>query len=461
MTSLEASIHASEAEVRAQQAEVVAQDVNLSLLRFNAPFAGTVLNRAPEPGNVVGPAQPPLEIADFDSIVVEVDVPEARLHLVHLGDPCEIALDAFPDHHYRGTVHEIGSRVDRARATLPVRVRFAEPYTGVLPDMSARVSFLHQAASDAQLNGAEGRCASARGCCGCATRQPGRVRDRRRRGSLQARATGRARRRRVRGIERPAGRLESRSPSARYIDGRQSREGDSALMTASSEAMVKITGLEKSFTRGNEKLTVLEGLDLEIPEGSFQALMGPSGSGKSTLLNIIAGLDRATSGSVRVAGEDMSKLNDGELASFRARNIGFIFQSYNLMPVLTAAENVELPLLLTKLPRAERRKRAHTALHVSWGLGKIASRPLPTTAFRWARATRGGHRRVPSSTTLGSSWPTSPRAISIARAPTRSCSCSPSSTKRLNKTIVMVTHDPVAAERAKVTHKLDKGALLQ
>ena len=126
----------------------------------------------------------------------------------------------------------------------------------------------------------------------------------------------------------------------------------------SKSPIIRLERVGKTFYRGKERLDVLKDLDLEVPEGSFEALMGPSGSGKSTLLNLIAGLDTATAGSVRVNGVDIGALSEGERAAWRAANIGFVFQTYNLMPVLSAVENVELPLLLTSLPSSERRKRA-------------------------------------------------------------------------------------------------------
>jgi putative ABC transport system ATP-binding protein len=126
--------------------------------------------------------------------------------------------------------------------------------------------------------------------------------------------------------------------------------------------IVKLKGIAKTFWRGKEPVKVLNELDLEVPEGSFEALMGPSGSGKSTLLNLIAGLDRPTKGSIEIAGSDLAALSDSALAKWRSQKIGFIFQSYNLMPVLTAAQNVELPLLLTSLGSGERKKRVEVAL---------------------------------------------------------------------------------------------------
>src|SRR6184192_308399 len=131
-----------------------------------------------------------------------------------------------------------------------------------------------------------------------------------------------------------------------------------------AEEIVSLHAIAKTFYRGREPIPVLEKLDLDVPAGSFEALMGPSGSGKSTLLNIIAGLDRPSSGTVRVAGEDLTRLSDSGLAKWRSQTIGFVFQSFNLIPVLTAAQNVELPLLLTSLGGAERTKRVQTALRI-------------------------------------------------------------------------------------------------
>jgi putative ABC transport system ATP-binding protein len=211
----------------------------------------------------------------------------------------------------------------------------------------------------------------------------------------------------------------------------------------------------KKFHRGSEDLTVLDGLDLEIPSGSFEALMGPSGSGKSTLLNLIAGLDRATSGTVSVAGSDLSTMSDAQLAHFRARHLGFIFQSYNLMPVLTAAENVELPLLLTNLPSAERKKRALIALRV---VG------LEDREGHYPRQLSGGQEQRVAIARAIVNDPT----ILVADEPTgdldrKSADAILDLLVKLNtelkKTIVMVTHDPAAAERAKVTRRMNKGVL--
>jgi putative ABC transport system ATP-binding protein len=130
------------------------------------------------------------------------------------------------------------------------------------------------------------------------------------------------------------------------------------------QTIVRLRNLRKVYGSGEQRVQVLDGIDLDVPSGAFEALMGPSGSGKTTLLNLIAGIDRPSGGTVEVAGTELSTLSEGQLAAWRARNIGFIFQFYNLLPVLTAAENVEMPLLLTNLSRSQRRERVKTALSI-------------------------------------------------------------------------------------------------
>jgi putative ABC transport system ATP-binding protein len=224
----------------------------------------------------------------------------------------------------------------------------------------------------------------------------------------------------------------------------------------SSEPIIKLEGVGKSFTRGKERLDVLKNLDLTVPAGSFEALMGPSGSGKSTLLNLIAGLDEPSAGKLTVAGSDLGAMGEGLRAAWRAQNIGFVFQTYNLMPVLTALENVELPLLLAKLPAAERRKRAEIALKV---VG------LEDRGGHLPRQLSGGQeQRV----TIARAIVGDPKII-VADEPTGDLDRDSANdilnlleklNKEFNKTIVMVTHDPAAAERAQIVRRLDKGALV-
>jgi len=219
--------------------------------------------------------------------------------------------------------------------------------------------------------------------------------------------------------------------------------------------IISLAGVKKSFTRGKEQLDVLRGLDLTIKEGSFEALMGPSGSGKSTLLNLIAGLDQPSAGTVTVAGSNVGGMNEGQRAAWRAQNIGFVFQTYNLMPVLTAVENVELPLLLAKLPASERRKRAEIALRV---VG------LEDRAGHLPRQLSGGQeQRV----TIARAIVADPKII-VADEPTGDLDRESANDilkllerlqSEFKKTIVMVTHDPAAAERAQIVHHLDKGVL--
>ena len=221
-------------------------------------------------------------------------------------------------------------------------------------------------------------------------------------------------------------------------------------------AIVEAIKVRKTYLRGKEELAVLQDLDLTVREGAFDALMGPSGSGKSTLLNLIAGLDRPTSGQIRVAGVDVGALPERNRAKWRAANIGFIFQTYNMMPVLTALENVELPLLLASLSSKERRERAKTALNVVGLSERMGHYPRELSG--------GQEQRV----AIARAIVTDPRLI-VADEPTgdldrKSADDVLKLLERLNtefnKTIIMVTHDPAAAERAKKVHHLDKGALL-
>jgi putative ABC transport system ATP-binding protein len=221
-------------------------------------------------------------------------------------------------------------------------------------------------------------------------------------------------------------------------------------------AVVRVQNVHKEYRRGSERIDVLQGIDLEIPTGDFLALMGPSGSGKTTLLNLIGGLDRPTSGTVEVAGEPISRLSDGQLARWRSRHIGFVFQFYNLLPVLTAEKNVELPLLLTSLSGAERRR------HVATALGVVG---LADRARHYPRQLSGGQEQrvgiaraiVTDPTLLLCDEPTGDldrksgdEILDLLQALNR----------EHGKTIIMVTHDPHAAVRARRTLYLDKGNLV-
>jgi putative ABC transport system ATP-binding protein len=229
----------------------------------------------------------------------------------------------------------------------------------------------------------------------------------------------------------------------------------SAQPVLAATPMVDVRQVVKVYHRDSLEIPVLNGIDIQVPEGEFVALMGPSGSGKTTLLNLIAGIDRPTSGKVLVAGTDVAQLSESALAAWRSRNVGFIFQFYNLIPVLSALENVELPLLLTHLPKAQRRERALTALKV---VG------LADRAHHYPRQLSGGQEQRVA---IARAIVADPKVL-VADEPTGDLDAKSaheildlmqSLNRDFKKTIVMVTHDPRAAERAHVQHHLEKGVL--
>lgn len=222
-------------------------------------------------------------------------------------------------------------------------------------------------------------------------------------------------------------------------------------------ALAEIRDVHKSFQRDAQRIDVFTGLTLDIPEGSFMALMGPSGSGKSTLLNLLAGLDRPTGGTVRVAGADVSVMKPAQLAAWRARHIGFVFQTFNLLPVLTAYQNVELPLLLTRLSKKQREERVRIALGV---VG------LDDRLDHFPRQLSGGQEQRVAIARAIVADPT----LILLDEPTGQLDAKSSQEVlallvRLNaefkKTIVIVTHDAHAAERARTVLHLEKGQLME
>ena len=221
--------------------------------------------------------------------------------------------------------------------------------------------------------------------------------------------------------------------------------------------LVSIQNVHKHFTRGNERIDVLKGVNLDIPQGDFLALMGPSGSGKTTLLNLLGGLDAPTDGTIEVGGASIAGLGGAALSRWRARNIGFVFQLYNLLPVLTAERNVELPLLLTSLSKAERRKRVGIALKVV-GLGDRAK--------HYPRQLSGGQEQRVGIARAIVTDPTlllcdEPTGDLDRKAGDEILELLQTLNRDYGKTIVMVTHDPHAADRAKRTLHLEKGALME
>jgi putative ABC transport system ATP-binding protein len=221
--------------------------------------------------------------------------------------------------------------------------------------------------------------------------------------------------------------------------------------------LVKVRDVHKHFTRGSERIDVLKGVNLSIPRGDFLALMGPSGSGKTTLLNLIGGLDTPTGGAIEVDGVSVSTLSGGQLSKWRSQNIGFVFQLYNLLPVLTAEKNVELPLLLTTLSKAERRKRAGIALKVV-GLAERA-RHYPRQLSGGQEQRVGIARAIVTDPTL--LLCDEPTGDLDRKAGDEILDLLQSLNRDHGKTIVMVTHDPHAAARAQRTLHLEKGVLMR
>jgi putative ABC transport system ATP-binding protein len=221
--------------------------------------------------------------------------------------------------------------------------------------------------------------------------------------------------------------------------------------------VVRLLNVRKGFTKGQETISIFDALNLSIPPGDFVAIMGPSGSGKTTMLNLLGGLDRVDAGEIDVAGKRIDRLSEGELARWRSTHIGFVFQFYNLMPMLSAAQNVELPLLLTALRRAERRKRVEAAL-------KIVN--LADRTQHYPREMSGGQQQRVAIARAIVSDPT----LLLCDEPTGDLDRTTADeilhmlqilNRDLNKTIIMVTHDPAAAKYAARTLHLDKGHFVE
>ena len=224
----------------------------------------------------------------------------------------------------------------------------------------------------------------------------------------------------------------------------------------SGSSLVRVRGLDKKYQRGSEEIHVLQGLNLDVDAGDFVAFMGPSGSGKTTLLNLLGGLDLPTAGTIMVAGDEITHLSGRKLTEWRARHVGFIFQMYNLIPVLTAFQNVELPLLLTKLSKAERRKNVETALELVGLSDRMRHQPRQLSG--------GQEQRV----AIARAIVTDPDLL-LADEPTGNLDARSGEeilnilstlNRELKKTIVMVTHDPHAASYATHERHLEKGVLL-
>jgi putative ABC transport system ATP-binding protein len=221
--------------------------------------------------------------------------------------------------------------------------------------------------------------------------------------------------------------------------------------------LVCVRKLDKIYTRGSEQIHVLQGLNLEVDAGDFVAFMGPSGSGKTTLLNLLGGLDLPTSGSITVAGDEITRLSASKLTAWRARHVGFVFQMYNLIPVLTAFQNVELPLLLTRLSKAERRKHVETALGVVGLSDRLTHYPRQLSGGEEQRVAIA-RAIVADPTFLLCDEPTGDLDRKSAE---EIMDLIDGLVKKYGKTVLMVTHDPRAAEHARVLLHLEKGMLVE
>jgi putative ABC transport system ATP-binding protein len=224
-----------------------------------------------------------------------------------------------------------------------------------------------------------------------------------------------------------------------------------------STPLVTVRDVHKYFTRGSERIDVLQGVTIDIPRGDFLALMGPSGSGKTTLLNLLGGLDAPSSGAIEVGGQRISALAGAALSRWRSRHVGFVFQLYNLLPVLTAERNVELPLLLTKLGRAERRKRVEIALRVVGLADRMKHYPRQLSGGQEQRV--GIARAIVTDPTL--LLCDEPTGDLDRKAGDEILDLLYTLNRDHGKTVVMVTHDPRAAERARRTLHLEKGVLME
>src|SRR6202045_380945 len=224
-----------------------------------------------------------------------------------------------------------------------------------------------------------------------------------------------------------------------------------------SSSLIKVRGLNKTYRRGGEQIQVLQGLNLDVDKGDFVAFMGPSGSGKTTLLNLLGGLDVPSAGSITVDGDEITHMSGGKLTQWRARHVGFIFQMYNLIPVLNGFQNVELPLLLTKLSKSDRRKHVETALGVV-GLAERMS--------HYPRQLSGGQEQLVAIARAIVADPTfllcdEPTGDLDRKAADEIMALLAELVGKHNKTILMVTHDPVVAARAHTTLHLEKGVLVE
>lgn len=453
-----AAVEAAGAAVKAAKATLKGAEVALEYTLIRSPFDAVVLTKDADVGDIITPLGAAanakaavVTLADMGSLQVEADVSESNIRQVRIGQPCEIQLDALPDLRFHGAVHMIVPTADRSKATIMVKVRFIAKDERILPEMSAKVAFLSR-----EIKKDEEEPRTALNSSALITRngkklvfliQGNRVVETKiTTGRILGDMTEV-----LSGVK--AGDKVAIKPLNELRDGEKDK-GPRKIME-SKTVIVGIRNLVKSYRRGGQILPVLTDISLDVAEGEFLALMGPSGSGKTTLLNLIAGIDRADSGLINIGGIDITSLSETELARWRAANVGFIFQFYNLIPVLTAFENVELPLTLTGLSKKERRDHAEAALSLVNLSDRMEHYP--------GQLSGGQQQRV----AIARAVVTDP-TILVADEPTGDLDRVSAEeilelmerlVHELGKTIIMVTHDPRAAQKAHIIRHLDKGVL--
>ena len=475
-----AGVANAQASIAVAQANARNAQVAVDYTMIRAPFDGVIVSKAANVGDMVTPFSSAVDskgavvsMVDMSTLEVEADVSESSLAKIKVGQPCEITLDALPDVRFRGRISRMVPTVDRAKATVVTKVRFDAIDPRILPDMSAKVSFLTQEVTAEQQKPLLAVHPDA-----LAVRDGATVLFVVRDGKLaqvpvvRGATLGDRRRHHRRGADGGEGRAEAvrrieagnaRSSSRRSNAGRDPHARcrwtipmPRSPRPPTAEPLVAIRELTKFYVRGDQVIPVLVGINLDIHAGDYVALMGPSGSGKSTLLNLIAGIDKPTSGRIHVAGVDIAQLSEADLAAWRAASVGFIFQFYNLMPVLSAFDNVELPLLLTSLSRRDRRERVETALSLVGLADRMEHYPNELSGGQQQRVAIA-RALIGDPTLIVADEPTGDLDRATAEEILQLL-------ERLNrevgKTIVMVTHDPKAAEKAHRVIHLEKGVLV-
>jgi RND family efflux transporter MFP subunit len=456
----------AQATLGVQRSAVMVASAGLAVARrslddtiVRAPFAGVVTATAAQPGEIVAPVAGGgftrtgiCTIVDMDSLEVDVDVAESFINRVRQGMPAVVRLNAYPDWAIPAELIAVIPTADRSKATVAVRVALKAKDPRIVPEMGARVTFLSPTPAAGPAGAPEGGVSVPDDAV--KTGDDGQS-------VVFVVSDGRVERRAVRlGPHEGANQIVIaglRPGEVVAISEKTLAEGDKVRVAGVEMAsVVSLKHVIKRYRRGRQVLEVLHNLDLDVEAGEFLALMGPSGSGKTTLLNLIGGLDRPTEGEVVVAGENLDSLSGGELAHWRSRHVGFVFQFYNLMPTLSAERNVELPLLLTALSGGERKKRVEAALALVGLTDWRKHRPNELSGGQQQRVAIA-RALVADPTLLVCDEPTGDLDRETAE---EVLGLVQQLNRTQGKTVVMVTHDPKAASFASRIVNLDKGALV-